>query len=131
MRLSHHLSNILLAQAVALAASASEPAPEAAVHHAPDLDSPIRELGRQLKRALGIETRDEITYYGDYGAYGEYGSYGSYPDDAAESSSSSSGSSALPPTTTTTTSTTTLTTSITLSMATASTASSDVSIDRL
>lgn len=122
MRLSHHLFSIFLAQAVALAASAPEAAPETD-RHAPDLSSPIQELGRYLKRVIGLEAHDEVTYYGDYGAYGEYGSYGSYPDNAAESSSSES--SASP--TTTTTSTTTLTTSITLSMAATSTRSNEVS----
>lgn len=105
MRLSHHIVSIFLAQAVALAASAPDAAP-GADHHAPG--SPFQEIGRYLKRVLGLEPRDEITYYGDYGAYGEYGSY---PDSTTESS-------AQP--TTTTTSTTTLTTSVTLSATTIS-----------
>lgn len=109
MHLSHHLFSIFLAQAVALAASATEAAPEAD-HHA--LGSPLKGIGRYLKRVLGLEIRDEIAYYGNYGAYGEYGSY---PDSGAEPSSTAEPS-ALP--TTTTTSMTTLTTSVTLSAAT-------------
>ncbi|ROW07746.1 hypothetical protein VMCG_03630 [Cytospora schulzeri] len=113
MRLSQHLFSIFLAQTAVLAASTPEAAPDAD-HHAPAI--PFQEIGRYLKRVLGLETRDGITYYGDYGAYGDYGSYGTYPDSAAESSAVES--SAQP--TTTTTSTTTVTTSVTLSAATTS-----------
>lgn len=121
MRSSHHLFSILLTGAVAFAAPAPEAAPEAD-HQAPG--SLIQGLGRYLKRALGLEMRDGISYYGDYGAYGEYGSYGSYSDIGAEISAKSK--------TTTTQATTTLTTSITLSVSTAlSSAVTEVSTDDL